>query len=312
MTHVAIRLASFTIAFAGIVLTASASGSDPEILAYWSFDETDGSAVYDLVGKNHAQLNKAPRVGEGRLGSAVSFSGDGTYAQVGEPQGIGFDAAESFSISAWIRLSEDRKQFPFGMEILHCVDRANGNKGVSLSVLGTTANGSIQKIIFHIGEREGSSLLRVLTKEGLSLDRWHHVVATYDGSGKAHGMRVFVNGKLAEVEIQHDSLRGPIAADVPLQIGSSYVTPWQMYFQFKGLIDEVSLWKGALDEPRVRLLYQTDGPHVLSESSGVDTIGLLVLLGGAMAAAGFLVTRAAQRCGRNCDAAVRNGNANQG
>ena len=37
-----------------------------------------------------------------------------------------------------------------------------------------------------------------------------HVTITYDGSSKASGLKVYIDGKLEEVEITHDALTGSI------------------------------------------------------------------------------------------------------
>jgi mono/diheme cytochrome c family protein len=50
--------------------------------------------------------------------------------------------------------------------------------------------------------------ISVATRAGLVLrDEWLHVFFTYDGSRKAAGVKVYLNGKLAEVEVKQDTLR---------------------------------------------------------------------------------------------------------
>ena len=47
---------------------------------------------------------------------------------------------------------------------------------------------------------------------------WVHLAASYDGSGKAAGVRLYVNGELQDVEIQQDQLQGSIRTSAPLQL----------------------------------------------------------------------------------------------
>jgi mono/diheme cytochrome c family protein len=47
---------------------------------------------------------------------------------------------------------------------------------------------------------------------------WVHLAATYDGSGKAAGLRLYVNGELQDLEIIKDNLNGSIRTDAPLQL----------------------------------------------------------------------------------------------
>ena len=48
--------------------------------------------------------------------------------------------------------------------------------------------------------------LRVQTKDELPLKEWVHVTMAYDGSSKAQGLKLYVNGRLAEVVIVRDKL----------------------------------------------------------------------------------------------------------
>ncbi len=43
-----------------------------------------------------------------------------------------------------------------------------------------------------------------------------HIVVNYDGSGKAEGIAIYVDGKPVTLETLKDSLAGPITADAPL------------------------------------------------------------------------------------------------
>jgi hypothetical protein len=64
---------------------------------------------------------------------------------------------------------------------------------------------------------------------------------TYDGSGKAAGLRLYVNGALADTEVVRDALTGSIVTDAPLRLGSR--TPGAA---FVGQIDDLRLYSRAL------------------------------------------------------------------
>lgn len=49
--------------------------------------------------------------------------------------------------------------------------------------------------------------IQVRTVQGVPSEQWAHVFITYDGSRKAQGVRIYLNGKPAETEIMNDSLR---------------------------------------------------------------------------------------------------------
>ena len=73
--------------------------------------------------------------------------------------------------------------------------------------------------------------IKVQTKETLPVDgNWHHVLLTYDGSGKASGVRVYLNGAPATMRVVSDKLDGKsIRTKAPMQLGWRYpdATPAQ-------------------------------------------------------------------------------------
>ncbi|QDV27553.1 DUF1553 domain-containing protein [Aureliella helgolandensis] len=48
---------------------------------------------------------------------------------------------------------------------------------------------------------------------------WAHVFFTYDGSGKAKGLKIYVNGQLQKVVVEHDTLNGSIRTTAPFLLG---------------------------------------------------------------------------------------------
>lgn len=63
--------------------------------------------------------------------------------------------------------------------------------------------------------------ISVTTKSTFTRDEWLHVFFTYDGSRKAAGVKVYVNGKLAELEVKSDTLapKDTIRTDAPMHLG---------------------------------------------------------------------------------------------
>ena len=69
---------------------------------------------------------------------------------------------------------------------------------------------------------------------------------TYDGSGKAAGARLYVDGERAAVEIARDTLAGPIATDAPLTIGRRSLGP-----PFLGQIDDLRVYGRVLEPGQI-------------------------------------------------------------
>ena len=59
----------------------------------------------------------------------------------------------------------------------------------------------------------------MITSRQLAADEWSHIVATYDGSGKAVGVALYVSGEKQNVEVEFDKLKGSTSTDQPFRIG---------------------------------------------------------------------------------------------
>ena len=63
--------------------------------------------------------------------------------------------------------------------------------------------------------------IRVSTVAPLPTDgEWRHILFTYDGSGRAAGVKVYIDGKVAATEVETDTLHGEsIRTSAPMQLG---------------------------------------------------------------------------------------------
>jgi hypothetical protein len=105
---------------------------------------------------------------------------------------------------------------------------------------------------------EPSKKIQVRTRERLRLGDWYHVALVYDGSGKAAGVRIFVNGKPYATDVVRDTLTGPLKTDAPLRVGSKDLgTP------FTGQLDELRLYDCMLTPEQIEQLAIHDTVRVI-------------------------------------------------
>jgi hypothetical protein len=64
-----------------------------------------------------------------------------------------------------------------------------------------------------------ANAIKISTKKELPTNRWAHVCVTYNGSSKAGGVKIFVNGELQETSTTKDSLSQNIRSEAPFTIG---------------------------------------------------------------------------------------------
>ena len=212
-----------------------------DTLARFDFEEVDDQRVLNTaVGGEEGQIVGATIRAEGHTGKGLQFDGQ---SHVEVPNWRGWNSTDSFSISAWINPTTKDP-----IAILSKMDEAAAHRGFDLVLEG----GRLGLHLIHQWPEDG---LKVLAKNPLPLNQWHHVCATYDGGGKAAGVRLFVDGRLQEIEISLDQLHGPIQTEHPLRLGRRTTQ-----LGFLGRMDEVELYSVALPDLSVAALFEGTRP----------------------------------------------------
>ena len=176
--------------------------------------------------------------GEGRFGKAIELDGN-RHLEVGDAGGLRY--LDEFSIGAWIRPASDA-----GGGILSKNGDDPRSGGYSLSLEG----GKVQA---NFVSRWLDDCVRVETIEKLQPHRWHHVMVTYNGSRRARGIRIYVNGKSQPLNVHVDDLNQHFRNSRPLRIGSQGNSN-----RFHGSIDDVRIYLETLNATKVALLATMD------------------------------------------------------
>jgi len=103
------------------------------------------------------------------------------------------------------------------------------------------------RVQVNLVNRWSESALEVATVEAMGSGDWHHLVVSYDGSRRAKGLRVWFDGAATNLEVRRDNLTGTIRNGEPLRLGRR-----DSGLGYYGLLDEVRLFRGALNEKAVR------------------------------------------------------------
>ena len=213
--------------------------------------ELDGN-FSDISGKyQHGRtVTGEPTFDPAQVGRGVSFDGDTevSFGTVG-----GFDRTDRFSLATWLR---PRNNLP--MNVFQKLDasgrgydwRFDDIKLVGIQRWAARLNVSVAA--------SGTAAIKIRTRERLRLGDWYHVALTYDGSGRASGLFLYVDGKLFETDVVQDTLKGSIASEAPLLVGSKPLgTP------FIGQIDDLRLYDRTLAPDEVEQLAVHYAPRVV-------------------------------------------------
>jgi hypothetical protein len=206
------------------------------ITAHYEFDGnmSDSSGQY----RRARTLNGDPVFIGGMVNRAVSLDGQ---TMLGFGDAGSFDSADPFTFALWMRPGigkistvalqkiEDektRRGYELIFEDPHLIDIQRRGAPLTVRLISNWPDNAIV----------------VRTKASFNDGEWKHLAFTYDGSGKAAGLKIFLNGEPVEVEIAKDSLNGSIKNAAELIIGSK-----QAGKAFSGSLDDVRLYSRVLE-----------------------------------------------------------------
>jgi hypothetical protein len=207
--------------------------------------ELDGS-FSDISGRyRHGRtIAGEPTFDPGQVGRAATFDGDVevSFGNVG-----GFDRSEPFSLAVWLR---GRGNLPMaGFQKFAGPDKRHGFEWMFDDIVLIDIQRWAARLNVAVVGETPASAIRLRTRERLTLGDWYHVVMSYDGSGKAAGLRLYLNGRLLMPEIVRDTLAGSTRSDAPLRVGSPSLGP-----PFRGQLDDLRLYTRVLAPAEVEQL----------------------------------------------------------
>jgi hypothetical protein len=225
--------------------------------------ELDGS-FSDISGRGQhgRMLSGDPTFDTGQMGRAVTFDGD---TEVSFGAAAGFDRADAFSLAVWMR---PRGNLP--ISVFQKLDSATGRRGFEWRIDDLQLF-DIQrwagKLTISLTSEAPANAIQVRTRERIKLGEWSHVVMSYDGSGKARGLSIYVNGKPFAVDVLHDRVSGSIATNAPLTVGRrAFGRP------YVGQLDDLRLYNRVLTNREIEDLAIHHRPRtILSGINGKRT-----------------------------------------
>lgn len=153
-------------------------------------------ATVDVQWVADGKLGAAPVI---RPGSAVRLGNSGN-----------FDRQQNYTIAAWFKPASESTG-----GIVARMDEQQNYRGWDLWQQG-------RNLAVHIIDHWPDNAIKVVTKDAvLATGAWQHIAATYDGSGKPSGIKIYVNGKRVDLRTETGTLTddADIRTDTPLRLG---------------------------------------------------------------------------------------------
>ena len=120
-----------------------------------------------------------------------------------------FEHDQPFSVTLWIR--PPANDTPYA--VIARMDEANAYRGWDVWVQG-------RRVGMHLIHAFPADAIKVMSSAQLKADVWTLVSVTYDGSGKAEGVKIFYDGALQKPKVENNTFqRNTTKTDTPLVIG---------------------------------------------------------------------------------------------
>jgi hypothetical protein len=212
-----------------------------DMVAHFDLDGAQENKVADAVDtKIVAEIVGKPKFEPGRVGQALSTNKEVFIKS--RNTGASFERTDPFSFGCWIYFEGK----PSGSPIAR-MDDGNRHRGWDLFL---HSDGRVEAHVIHSWP---DNTANINGPGKLKPKTWHHLFVTYDGSSKAAGIRIYVDGRLINTKVQYDSLDKTIKTEVPFTIGRR--TPG---FIFNGRVDDVRIYDRELSDREVAVLAGSD------------------------------------------------------
>lgn len=226
------------------------------LVAHYPLDKIQNNTTPDLVRPEYgARISGKPELEKGAIGQAFKF--DNEYDFISLPKAGFFEKNQPFSIGVWVKPAKKDDY----AEIL-------GNAGTKNPYWRghEVFLDSINRISVRLTHALPHNYIQVTTKDPIPLHEWSHFMFTYDGSSKAAGLKLFVNGKVSPVTIQFDNLYKSIlpvkksfeVEERPIRVARSYRAFTGDNGIFEGSIDDIRIYDRNLAAGEVARVFGED------------------------------------------------------
>ncbi|MBI1915697.1 MAG: DUF1553 domain-containing protein [Planctomycetes bacterium] len=214
----------------------------PGLVGHYPLDrlEVKNQLVNLADPKNPGSTSPANTFVPGKVGNAIRFTGDdaANFPQVGGS----LDRWQPCTVSFWLKTSQVLKQ--------GVVFHRQG--GTDTGFHGTELPFDEGRLFFAMIRFWPGNALAVRTRSVVPANEWVQVSVSYDASGRATGLRIYLDGKPAQTEVLRDNLTKDVQGGPPgLMVGERFRSAG-----LRGvLLDELRVFNRALTPLEIVHLY---------------------------------------------------------
>jgi len=243
----------------------------PAPAALYPFD-TFSAGIIDNNPKS--QVSGEPESVPGKIGKAIRIDNDFESINLAGPGN--FECYEPFSAGVWVNTAKEGK---FQSVIGNIGGKNTGWRGWNFYL--DSLNRPAIKIVHALPQNQ----LHVVSKTSIAKNQWHQLFFTYDGSSKAEGLKIFIDGLAPEQEILANYLTESIAPittrsyipdpnrKVNLGRADNYLYTDTDDGSYAGALDQARMYNRFLTPLEVRSIYEEDAKvPIREEASSQDLL----------------------------------------
>jgi hypothetical protein len=216
----------------------SASPLLANLVAWYDFNNN----ALDALGVHNGTEVGTPSYVAGKIGNAINFQNDATNRYVSVPDSNDFSFTNGvndlpFSISMWV---QNLAISSIGNWYIN-----KRNTQTLISEWQVVYSATTSTITFSLFTVDASSSIAVRSSAApFALNTWAHIVVTYDGSGLATGLKIYINGvDVTTTQVTTGTYTGMVNTIAPVWIGQLGFTTTIAEAKHRGYIDLLGVWK---------------------------------------------------------------------
>jgi len=219
---------------------ASADKTFPpsDLVGQYTFDGTGKSALVNSVKPAESANIGGNKILPGKHGNAVRTNGDATLSI---PHAGIRHADQPFSLSFWVQPGED---YPEAVVFANSTSADVPYSGYELLI-------EQGKLRWTIAREFPGNAASIATKKTIPTLEWTHVTVTNDGSRRAAGLNIYINGLPAEATVAADTLTRDIASANAIGFAARSRYPGLR----GGMIDEIHFYTRAITPAEVASIH---------------------------------------------------------
>jgi hypothetical protein len=228
----------------------------------------NGSVTGVVLDNNREAFSSGlPQLVPAKVGNGLKFRGEYDELYLGKIPN--FEWTESFSGGMWMNTS--KKEVDKTQTLMGTAGQKN-NYWRGWDFYLDESN----RLNFRIIHSLPHNYIHIQSVDSIEINTWKHLFFTYDGSGRAAGVKLFIDGMEAVATVRFDQLYKSAktvnyGSDVPVdravRVAKSYRAFTGEDGVFKGIIDEISLYGSSLTELEVMAVFQGNNKQTVPNHS---------------------------------------------